>query len=64
MLLFNKAGSAETAARIHDSSCPLVAAARNSRGRIVVIEGESMQMEIEDLNERAWAVKICKCVRD
>ena len=61
VLLFNKCAASHLAARVHADTCPLVAAARRSRGRVVVIETD-LEEQIADLNERQWPVKRCKCL--
>lgn len=62
VLLFNKCAARCDAARVHADSCPMVAAARHSRGRVAVIEGEAVAPEVKDLIARQWPVKRCKCL--
>lgn len=62
VLLFNKCAASHLAARVHVDSCPMVAAARHSRGKVVVIEGDDVAENVVDLNERQWPVKRCKCL--
>jgi hypothetical protein len=46
-------------AHVHNVSCPLVAAARKSRGLIRVIP--TSDAVIADLSGRGWTIKHCKC---
>jgi hypothetical protein len=61
VLLFNCCADATKAARVHDEACPLVAAARKSRGKVKVTAVE--QGTIDDLNASGWPVKFCKCTK-
>jgi hypothetical protein len=62
VLLFNNCAASHNAARVHADTCPLVAAARKSRHRVAVIEGD-LTADIADLNERQFPVKFCKCLK-
>jgi hypothetical protein len=44
---------------VHDAKCPLVDAARKSRGLIRVIP--HTEDNVRDFQERGWKVKHCKC---
>jgi hypothetical protein len=62
VLLFSTVADGSRAARIHSSSCQLVAAARRSRnGKTRVIDAD-LDAVVADLNERGYPVKRCKCL--
>ena len=61
VLLFNKCAASHLAARVHAETCPEVARARGSRGKVAVIT-EDLEAAIADLNDRDWPVKRCKCL--
>jgi hypothetical protein len=66
VLLFNCCAASHLAARVHSSACPMVAAAKKSRGRVKVrTEGAlhvALDEEIADLNERGFPVRECRCL--
>lgn len=64
VLLFNTAAKAELAARIHEDTCPMVNTAKRPAVSGVVRRTDVTQEVIDDLNEREWPVKACKCVKD
>lgn len=61
VLLFNNCAAAHNVARVHASTCPLVAAAKASRGAVRVTTADDET--IADLNERGFPVKFCKCTK-
>lgn len=56
VLVFNTVARADLAARLHSESCSMVRA----RGGVVVIR-EDLECEMQDLCERGFPVKRCKC---
>jgi hypothetical protein len=63
VLLFHKAADAKNAARVHHDACPMINTAK-PKGRGVVVACEATKEAIDDLNERGFPVKACKCVKD
>lgn len=68
VLLFNTRANPALAARVHSEECPMVNTASTRRfvKRVVVASKgtlEQIQGEIDDLNEREFPVKFCKCCK-
>jgi hypothetical protein len=62
VLLFNTAADAHLAARLHAATCPMVnTAAKRGRKSVKLID-EDVQENVDDLNERGFTVKRCKCL--
>lgn len=61
VLLFNNCAAAHLAARVHAEGCPMVAAARRSRGKVRVCAAD--EETVADLNERGFTVRECKCMK-
>jgi hypothetical protein len=64
VLLFNKCCDPSRAARVHAPECAMVNTAKNGR-RVSKEEGTlaELQASIDDLNEREFPVKFCKCCK-
>ena len=60
VLLFNNCAAPHLAARLHARSCPMLRTAKR-RGSVVRVEGADVAEQVEDLNERGFPVKRCKC---
>ena len=65
VLLFSTVADPSRAARVHVETCAMVNTA--ARGRKVVRAAEGtladIQADIDDLNERVFPVKFCKCCK-
>ena len=60
-LVFDTAGTAATAARLHDVTCQ---AARVAGRRFRRVDGaENVREDIEDLEARGYTVTRCKCCK-
>jgi len=60
VLLLHTAAAPERAARLHDATCPMLRTAK--RGGVIK-RIEATADVIDDLNERGYQVKSCKCMR-
>ena len=61
VLIFDTAGTAETAARLHDRQCN---AARVAGRRFKRVDGaENVAEEVADLRDRGWTVTRCRCCK-
>jgi hypothetical protein len=60
VLLFNTCAHHSLAARLHADDCPMVRMAR--RGSGVIRTDNPSQEDIDNLNEREFPVKRCKCL--
>jgi hypothetical protein len=58
-LLFSTIGKAERAARLHVASCPVARAVKRTTRKMTHPDED----DVDDLNERGFPVKTCKCVR-
>lgn len=61
VLLFKTTGPAHLAARLHSPDCPMLRTAK--RGGSVKRLDNPDQAEIDDLEERGFSVKLCKCLK-
>lgn len=60
VLLFHTVADATCAARLHASDCPMLRTAK--RGGVVKRHDNPSQEDLDDLNERGYPVKRCKCL--
>lgn len=64
VLLFNTCADPARAARFHTPTCPMVNTAKSGRVTRSDIETrESLIEVVEDLDERLWFPKFCKCCK-
>lgn len=61
VLLFNNCADPSRAARLHAPDCNMVhTAGKSGRGKVNLITTD-LAANVEDLNEREFPVKLCKC---
>lgn len=61
VLLFNNVAHPDRAARLHAATCPMLNTAK--RRSSVQRFDDPPQEDIDDLNERGFPVKMCKCLK-
>lgn len=61
VLLYNTCADPERAARVHASTCEML---KTAGRKVVRVEGPDLQETIDDLNERGYPVKRCKCLKE
>lgn len=62
VLLFNTRAASDQAVRLHSASCPVVSAARRSKGVVRVVDRD-IDWQIADFVGRGWPVRACRCVK-
>jgi hypothetical protein len=62
VILFNNCADPSRAARLHAPSCAMVNTAKGRRGKVSIVTDDIAE-NVEDLNERGFPVKRCKCCK-